>query len=129
VSSLARVRLGWLPAQSISAPGTTHVDEGRALLYPLQDLAAGAGFWLLERAGDALFVSRVARKSDGHFFVTDSHVVRPGEGQVLPLTRQFGDRGPRVTLRWAGRSTSPEAELQQLPVRQGEPGGLARATP
>jgi len=129
VSSLARVRLGWLPAQSIGAPGTMHVEEGRALLYPLQDLAAGAGFWLLERAGDALFVSRVARKSDGHFFVTDAHVVRPGEGQVLPLTRQFGERGPRVTLRWAARGTSPEAELQQSPARQGEPGSLARSAP
>ena len=129
VSSLARVRLGWLPARPVTSPGVAQVEEGAALLYPLQDLAAGAGFWLLERAGDALFVSRVARKPDGHFLVTDAHVLRPGQGQVLPLTRQFGERGPRVTLRWTSRDAAPEAELQQPAAPAGEPGALTRATP
>lgn len=129
VSTLARVRLGWLPVQPVTAPGPAQVEEGRALLYPLQDLAAGAGFWLLERAGDALFVSRVAKKADGHFFVTEAHVIRPGQGQVLPLTRQFGERGPRVTLRWAARDSAPEADLQQSAPRPGETGASTRATP
>lgn len=125
ISSLARVRLGWVPVETITLPAVTRVEDERALLYPLQDLAAGAGFWLLERAGDALFVSRVARKADGHFSVTEAHVVRPGQGQVLPLTRQFGERGPRVVLRWSGRDAAPESEVVLSQARAADPGSPA----
>jgi hypothetical protein len=126
VSSLARARLGWLPVEPVLSPGTAVVDDGKALLFPLQDLAAGAGFWLVERDGDRVFVSRVARKADGHFFATEAHTVRPGEGQVLPLTRQFGERGSRVVVRWPEGAAAPEAELVSVPTRPADPVPLRR---
>ena len=126
VSSLARARLGWLPVEPVLAAGTTRVADGKALLYPLQDLAAGAGFWLIERDRDRVFVSRVARKADGHFFATEAHVLRAGEGQVLPLTRQFGERGSRVLVRWLEGGAAPEAELVSVPARLADPVPLRR---
>ncbi len=111
VSSLARARLGWLPLESASAAGTVRVESGRGVLIPLRDLPAGAGYWLLERSGDALFLSRIARKADGHFLATEAHCLHPGQAQTLPLTRQFGERGARVVVRWSARDAAPEAEL------------------
>lgn len=125
VSSLARARLGWLPVEPVLSAGKTQVADGKAVLYPLQDLAAGAGFWLIERAGDRVFVSRVARKADGHFFATEAHAVRAGEGQVLPLTRQFGERGSRVVVRWP-EGAAPEAELVSVATRPADPVPLRR---
>jgi hypothetical protein len=110
VSTLARVRLGWVPVDPLLAPGRAPLREGRVALVPLEDLGAGAGFWLVERDGAHLYVSRIARKSDGHYASTETHLLRRGEGQVLPLTRQFGVRGPRVLLRWPD-GEEPEAEL------------------
>ncbi len=111
VSSLARVRLGWIAVDPLTTAGRTTVTETRAALVPLQDLGAGAGFWLIERERDHLYVSRVARKADGHYASTESHLLRRGEGQVLPLTRQFGERGPRVLLRWPDAAADPELEV------------------
>lgn len=125
VSSLARARLGWLPVEPVLAPGKTEVADGTAVLYPLQDLAAGGGFWLIERAGDHVFVSRVARKADGHFFATEAHTLRAGEGQVLPLTRQFGERGSRVVVGWP-EGAAPEAELVSVATRPADPVPLRR---
>jgi hypothetical protein len=120
VSSLARVRLGWIAVDPLTTAGRTTVSETRAALVPLQDLGAGAGFWLIERERDHLYVSRVARKADGHYASTESHLLRRGEGQVLPLTRQFGERGPRVLLRWPDGAADPELEvLHDGPGRAG----------
>ena len=126
ISSVARVRLGWLPVQPVLAPGPAAVEDGKALLFPLQDVGQGAGFWLVERAGDVLYVSRVARKSDGHFFATEAHALRSGQGQVLPFTRQFGDRGPRAVVQWAEGDEAPRAELVSVPVRAPDPVPLRR---
>jgi hypothetical protein len=126
ISSLARARLGWLPVEPVVEPGTSPVAEGTALLFPLQDLAAGAGFWMVERDGERLYVSRVARKADGHFFATEAHTLRPGEGQVLPLTRQFGERGSRVLVRWPEGAAGPEAELVSVATRAADPVPLRR---
>jgi hypothetical protein len=71
-------------------------------------------------------VSRVARKGDGHFFATEAHALRPGQGQVLPLTRQFGERGSRVVLRWPEGGAGPEAELVSVPTRPADPVPLRR---
>ena len=111
VASLARARLGWVPLLSASTSGTVRVEPGRGVLIPLRDLPAGAGYWLLERSGDALFLSRIARKADGHFLATEAHCLHPGQGQTLALTRQFGDRGARVVVRWSARDAAPEAEV------------------
>lgn len=129
VSSLGRARLGWLPVEPVMEAGRRVVADGRALLFPLQDVANGAGFWLVERDADRLFVSRVARKADGHFFATEAHVVRAGEGQVLPLTRQFGDRGSRVQVRWDFEGDGPDAELVLLPAARTDPVPLRRSSP
>lgn len=120
VSSLARVRLGWIPVDPRTVPGTATLSEGRAALVALEDVGAGGGFWLIERERDHLYVSRVARKGDGHYASTETHLLRRGEGQVLPLTRQFGERGPRVLLRWPEAATDPELEvLHAEPGRAG----------
>jgi hypothetical protein len=120
VSSLARVRLGWVPVEPLTASGTATVHDGRAALVPLEDLGPGGGFWLVEREGDHVYVSRVARKGDGHYASTEVHLLRRGEGQVLPLTRQFGERGPRVLLRWPESAADPELEvLHGMPGRAG----------
>lgn len=129
VSSLARARLGWLPVEPVLAAEKRVVPDGRALLFPLQDLASGAGFWLVERDGERVFVSRVARKADGHFFATEAHFLRAGEEQVLPLTRQFGERGSRVHLRWAGGAAAPEAEVVSVAARAADPVPLRRSSP
>lgn len=126
ISSVARVRLGWLPVEPVLAPGSARVEDGKALLIPLQDVGQGAGFWLVERAGEVLYVSRVARKSDGHFFATEAHALRAGQGQVLPLTRQFGDRGPRAVVQWPEGAEAPQAELISVPVRAADPVPLRR---
>jgi hypothetical protein len=126
ISSLARARLGWLQVEPVLAPGKVTCDDGEALLYPLQDLGQGGGFWLVERAGEVLFVSRVARKSDGHFFATEAHALRAGQGQVLPLTRQFGERGPRVVVEWPAGEPAPAAELVAGPGRAPDPVPLRR---
>lgn len=126
ISSLARARLGWLPVQPVVNDSVVTLADGRALLYPLQDLTSGSGFWLIEREGDRAFVSRVARKGDGHFFATEAHALRPGQGQVLPLTRQFGERGSRVVLRWPEAGAAPEAELVLVPTRAADPVPLRR---
>jgi hypothetical protein len=125
ISSLARARLGWLPVRPVLAPGIVAVPEGKGVLFPLQDLAAGAGFWLVERDSGSVYVSRVARKADGHFFATEAHCLRPGEQQVLPLTRQFGERGSRVVLKWA-EGGAPEAELVSVATRAPDPVPLRR---
>lgn len=126
ISSLARARVGWLPVEPVLAPGKVTCDDGEALLYPLQDVGQGAGFWLVERAGEVVFVSRVARKSDGHFFATEAHALRGGQGQVLPLTRQFGERGPRVVVQWQDGEAAPVAELIGASVRTPDPVPLRR---
>lgn len=126
ISSLARVRLGWLPVQPVVNDSVVTLADGRALLYPLQDVSTGSGFWLIEREGERAFVSRVARKGDGHFFATEAHALRPGQGQVLPLTRQFGERGSRVVLRWPETGAGPEAELVSVPTRAADPVPLRR---
>ncbi len=117
VSSLARARLGWVGVYPVLTPGRAALADGRAALVPLEDLGAGGGFWLIERQREHLYVSRIARKADGHYASTEAHLLRGGEGQVLPLTRQFGERGPRVLLRWPDAAADPELE-----VLHGEPG-------
>lgn len=126
ISSLARARLGWLPVDPVLEPEKHTVADGRALLFPLLDVAPGAGFWLVERDSDRVFVSRVARKADGHFFATEAHVLRRGERQVLPLTRQFGDRGSRVEVRWTEGDPAPDAELITVATRPADPVPLRR---
>ena len=126
ISSVARARLGWLPVQPVLLPDTVGIEDGKALLFPLQDVGQGAGFWLAEQAGEVLFVSRVARKADGHFFVTEAQVLRSGQGQVLPLTRQFGERGPRVVVQWGAGAATPKLEMITVPVRTPDPVPLRR---
>lgn len=119
ISSLARARLGWLPVQPVLSPARTAIPDSRALLFPLQDVGNGGGFWLVERAADLLYVSRVARKEDGHFFATEAHAIRDGR-QVLALTRQFGDRGPHVVVDWPPGS-EPTAEMVNGPSAASPP--------
>ena len=109
ISSLARVRLGWLPVEAVSVAGHREIADGRALLFPLLDLAPGMGFWLVERDGSRVYVSRIARREDGHFVATESLMLAASERKVLALTRQFGDRGARVELSWS--ASGPVAEV------------------
>ncbi|HEX7240687.1 MAG TPA: hypothetical protein VF263_10495, partial [Longimicrobiaceae bacterium] len=123
ISTLARVRLGWVPLRVADAGALPErVPSGEAILVFLKDMAGGAGFWLVENDGRWTFASRVVRTGDGRFAATDVRMWEPGKSLVLPLSRQLGELGERVvvggsaapTLEWVGgRSgeTAPERVL------------------
>lgn len=123
ISTLARVRLGWVPLRVADAAALPErVPSGEAILVFLKDMAGGAGFWLVENDGRWTFASRVVRTGDGRFAATDVRMWEPGKPLVLPLSRQLGELGERVvvggsavpTLEWVGgRSgeTAPERVL------------------
>jgi hypothetical protein len=98
LSSLARARLGWLAASAVPRSGTYRLPEAHGVVVPLADVPPGTGFWLLEREGARIYASRVARHAAGHFSATRVEQLDAGTEQILPLTRQFGARGPRVRL-------------------------------
>jgi hypothetical protein len=120
ISTLARVRLGWVPLRVAEAGALPErVPPGEALLISLRDMPGGSGFWLVENDGRWTFASRVVRTGEGRYAPTDVRVWEPGKPLVLPLSRQLGELGERVvvggsaapTLEWVGgRSgvTAPE---------------------
>ncbi len=98
LSSLARARLGWLASSAVPRSGSYRLPEAHGVVVPLADVPPGTGFWLLEREGERIYASRVARHPAGHFAATRVERLDAGTEQVLPLTRQLGVRGPRVRL-------------------------------
>ena len=112
LSSLARARLGWLPASAVPRSGTYRLPEAHGVVVPLADVPPGTGFWLLEREGARIYASRVARHPAGHFSATRVERVDAGTEQTLPLTRQLGARGPRVRLFAEGGEPRIEVVLE-----------------
>jgi hypothetical protein len=111
LSSLARARLGWLASSAVPRSGMYRIPESHGVVVPLTDMPAGTGFWLLERDGERIFASRVARGANGHFFATRVENLAVGAEQTLPLTRQLGVRGPRVRLHTDEESGEPRMEV------------------
>jgi len=128
ISSLARVRLGWV-ATGVARPSAdvVSVSSGSALVIPLRDMADGAGFWLVENDGRHTFATRVVRTSGDHFTPTETKLWEPGRSMVLVLTRQLGELGERVVLQG---SVAPELTwlgIQNDNANRG--GGPAPAVP
>lgn len=99
LSTLARLRLGWLPALWAGRSGDFAVREGEVLTVPVLDVADSRSFWLIERSGSHVFLSRLSRDSRGHFATVESRWTETGaDDAVLPLTRRLGVRGPRIEL-------------------------------
>lgn len=120
ISSVGRARLGWLGVQPTQMGGSYALESGNAMVVPLSDLAADAGFWLVERSRERVYTSRVALRPDGHYQVTDSVHWTRGEEQPLPLSYQMGMRGPLAMVSWASGASAPS-------IRVG--GGTATARP
>lgn len=117
ISSLARVRLGWVnTAVARQSTVPVVVAAGSAVLIPLRDMADGTGFWLVENDGSHTFATRAVRTAGDHFTPTDVRVWEPGRPMVLVLTRQMGELGERVVIQGSG---SPE--LQWVGVREERP--------
>ena len=112
LSSLARARLGWLPASAVPRSGTYRLPDAHGVVVPLADVPPGTGFWLLEREGARIYASRVARHPAGHFSATRVEQLDARIEQLLPLTRQLGVRGPRVRLYAEGSETRMEVVLE-----------------
>lgn len=112
LSTLARARLGWLPASPVPRSGTYRLPEAHGVVVPLADVPPGTGFWLLEREGARIYASRVARHPAGHFSATRVERLDVGTEQTLPLTRQLGARGPRVRLFSEGGEPRIEVVLE-----------------
>jgi len=125
VSSLARVRLGWVTTR-VGRPGRepAPVPAGEAVLVPLRDVPDGGGFWLVENDGRNTYTTRAVRMSSGHYSPTDVKVWQPGQALVLPLTRQLGELGARVVLQG---SASPEIRWEGTTAVSG--GGAAAPVP
>lgn len=120
ISSLARVRLGWVTTTVLRPSGTTApVPAGEAWLIPLRDMPEGAGFWLVENDGRSTFATRAVRTTGDHFTPTDVKVWQPGTAMVLPLSRQLGDQGERVVLQGPGSPELLWAGVKAAPVRDG----------
>lgn len=119
VSTLARVRLGWLPVTLFAGQEDRTLPDGEAVLLPLADLSVEAGSWLVERMRDQVFTSRIALRPDRHFQVTDSAWWARGGEQALPLSYHLGPRGPTVLARWGEEDSAPRIH----------PGGAYAAAP
>lgn len=103
ISTLARVRLGWIPTRVVeAATAPERVPAGEALLIHLKDMPGGSGFWLLENDGRWTFASRVVRTPEGRFAPTEVRVWEPGRAMELPLSRQLGVLGERVVVNGLG---------------------------
>lgn len=126
LSSLARTRLGWLPAARVPRSGTYRIPDSQGIIIPLTDMPAGTGFWLLERQAERIYASRVARQADGRFFATRVEKLAVGADQVLPLTRQLGVRGPRVRLY---ADSVGEARMDVVLENRTGPGGMSPLQP
>lgn len=137
VSTLAAARLGWIPVTPIST-GVIALTDRQAAMVPLSDLPRDAGFWLVERSGTRMFTSRVVRRTDGHYQVTDSATWAQGEEQPLPLSYHDGPRGPVASLGWeagpapvlalgsaASRGVEASEPVRPAPTPRAVPGGDA----
>lgn len=124
ISSLARVRLGWMPARPAVESERAQIGAGEALVVQLTDLAQGDGFWLIENDGSNTYATRVVRTAAGRFVPSESRHWRAGSPLVLALSRQLGPIGPRVVIEgkaaphlvWAGEGApnpwgSPEKSV------------------
>lgn len=100
LSTLARIRLGWLPAEVRTPDVEGSLIQGHAYLLPLADVPQGMGFWMVEWDGKEVLVSRVIRQLDGHFRTTDAEYFGAGAEKTLVLHRQMGVRGPVVRCSW-----------------------------
>lgn len=100
-STLARVRLGWMAASWAASSGRYSLSPDRALAVPVVDVDGNRGQWLIEWRRQHVYLTRVARKSDGHFATVE--FIRFAQGdpvRTLPLTRTEGEFGPRFSVAW-----------------------------
>lgn len=119
ISTLARLRLGWVGGRLAAHSGEYAVEAGVAIAVPLVDVDTNRGLWLIERDGDAVYLTRVARKSDGHFATIDARQVREGDPEILvPLTASEGEYGARLRVHWAaGEPAKVVVALTEAAVR------------
>lgn len=120
VSSLARTRLGWLPAAPVAESAIYPVPEGRGIMVPVVDLPQRMGFWLIEREAGRIYLSRVVRHAAGQFLPTRVEQMDERHEKVLPLTRQFGERGPRLRVSWDQEAAEPRLEVVLAEERSAE---------
>jgi hypothetical protein len=130
VSTIARVRLGWISARVVPVGGAVAgVKEGEALLLPLADLAPGTGFWMVENDGRHTYATRAVRTASGHYAATEVKLWERGSELLLPLSRQLGVLGPRAVI--GGTAAAPALAwvgVDALPAERmaGEPPLTAR---
>lgn len=103
ISTLALVRLGWLPVAWTPTSGTYSVPDSTTLALPLVDVDGNRGLWIVERHGSVAYLTRIARKADGHFGTVSVQMMvpDPDEDVFIPLSARDGQAdGPNATLSW-----------------------------
>lgn len=102
LSSVGRIRLGWVPVQWGGRSGLYRMDADYALVAPIIDVKDYRGLWIIERVGDAAYLSRVVRNEGGHFSTLEIRKIFSGEGEmIIPLTQTAGELGPRLRVDWS----------------------------
>jgi len=120
ISTLARLRLGWIGGVLVTHSGEYDITPGIAFAVPLVDVDRNRGLWLLEHEEAAVYLTRVARKANGHFATVDVHQVREGDPELLlPLTATEGEHGARLRIRWdSGKAPKAHVALTASAVRE-----------
>lgn len=113
LSTLARVRLSWTPSFWAGRSDRYTVPDGTVLVVPIVDVPDNRGLWLIERHGASAYLTRVARKNDGHFAVVDLRKFEPGESHLdLPLTRTGAEEDPRAQITWSSADDALEVDVR-----------------
>lgn len=101
ISTLARLRLGWLGGALATHSREYELQPGVALVVPLVDVDRNRGLWLLELDGDVMFLTRVIRQQNGHFATTEVRQMQRGDADIqLPLTATEGEHGAQLRVTW-----------------------------
>lgn len=108
ISTLARIRLGWSFAHWASQSARYSLPDQHTLVVPIVDVSQNRGMWLVERDGRVMYLSRLARRADGHFDVVRTERMWIGDPDtVIPLTSTEGTDGPRMRIRWPESDAPP----------------------
>lgn len=122
ISTLARLRLGWSFANWTSQSARYTLPDRHTLVVPIVDVDNNRGMWLVERDGVVMYLTRLARRADGHFDVVRTERMWIGDPDtVIPLTSTEGTDGPRMRIRWPETDAPPivSTALSSEIARQG----------
>jgi hypothetical protein len=112
ISTVARARLGWVATTWAGRSGGYDVPDHQVLVVPIVDVDRRRGLWLVERDGPVAYLTRVARKDDGHFATVETRRMVPGaDALTLALTSAKGVTGPRLELAWPSASEGLSATV------------------